>query len=540
MKFKALSALLLAAASLPVFAQTHVEGVEYYKADQIKNARELLERNYNNAGTDKAIAEYYLGLISLTEGNKAEAKKHFEKGVEVNPMYGFNYIGLGELQLGAGNVKDAEKLFKQGEGLTKKDPAMEVAIARAYYNVDGVKYAQEIEKRLAKARKFNLNAPEIYIFEGDREADQKNWGPAGTQYEMAANYNPSATEAYVKYADLFTNVNPRYAINMLRQLLQNVPNSALGQRELAMAYYNNEDYKEAATEYGKYVKNPSHFKQDEDRYAFLLFYGGNFKEGYDFASQLLAQNPNHFTARRYQFMNAAQLPELADKMLPMAEALYAAHLSNPTVNTFAPIDFNLVSDEFNRNGKFDEAVKVLQEGIKEMPENANFNKQLALLFAGNDKMEQAATEFNNYLSKLEEAGYNDLVQGALLNYAAGIYATDEAAKANFNNQAITDAQKASEILPDNYKPFKIQGDVAIQSAASDQKGSAGLAMYTKAAELIAGNEAKYLSDAKAIYNYLGNYYLDQKNVPTAKGWFLKVVELDPSNDQYRQFVDGLK
>lgn len=540
MKFKPLFVALLAAASMPAFAQTHAEGVEYYKADQLNNARELLTRNFNNPGTDKAVADYYLGLIALDNGNKAEAEKYFSAGVQENPAYGYNYVGQGELALLAGDVKTAEKLFKQGEGLTKKDPAMSVAIARAYYNADPAKYAQEIEKRLTKARKFNLNAPEIYIFEGDRKAKNKDYGGAGADYNMAADFNPTATEAYVKYADLFTNTNPKYAIEMLKNLLNNVPNSALGQRELAMAYYNNEDFGKAAEEYGKYVQNPNHFKQDEDRYAFLLFYGGDYKKGYDYATKLLNANPDHFTARRYQFMNAAQIKEMESQLLPMAEQLYAAHLKNPEKNSFAPIDFTLIADEFNRAGKSDEAVGVYEEAMKEFPDNANFNKQLALLYAGKDEMGKAATTFDTYLAKLPEAGYNDLVQAALLNYAAGIYSENDAEKANFYANAIADADKASEILPDNYKPLKIKGDVAVQAAAADLKGSAGLENYLKAAELIAGKEDKYLSDAKGIYNYLGNYYLDQKDVPTAKGWFLKVVELDPSNDQYRQFVEGLK
>ena len=66
----------------------------------------------------------------------------------------------------------------------------------------------------------------------------------------------NATEAYVKYANLFTMVNPDYAIKMLSNLLANTPDSALGQRELANAYYNNKDFKSAAAEYGKYVQNP--------------------------------------------------------------------------------------------------------------------------------------------------------------------------------------------------------------------------------------------------------------------------------------------
>ena len=77
---------------------------------------------------------------------------------------------------------------------------------------------------------------------------------------MAANYDKNATAAYVKYSSLFTQVNPEYAIKMLKNLLSVNPQSALGQRELANAFYNKGDYQNAANLYGTYVKNPSHFK----------------------------------------------------------------------------------------------------------------------------------------------------------------------------------------------------------------------------------------------------------------------------------------
>ncbi|MDE6855276.1 MAG: hypothetical protein K2J34_02270, partial [Muribaculaceae bacterium] len=121
MKFRTFFAASLAAFAMSASAQPHMEGAEYYKADQIANAKELLLRNINNAGTDKAIANYYLGLIAIDENNLAEAQKYFEAGVQANADYGYNYIGLGGLALKKGDKKAAEENFKKGESLIKKD-----------------------------------------------------------------------------------------------------------------------------------------------------------------------------------------------------------------------------------------------------------------------------------------------------------------------------------------------------------------------------------------------------------------------------------
>lgn len=544
MKLKGLLTICVAGIAFSASAQTHVEGAEYYKADQFDNAKELLLRSLNNSGTDKAVSDYYLGLIALRNNNKTEATDYFNKGIQSNNQYPYNYVGLGQIALLSGDVKGAEKNFKEAEKLVKKDPAIHIAIARAYDAADPTLYEKQINKRIENARKINLEHPDSYIFEGDRLAAKKEWGDAAAKYEMAANYDDNATEAYVKYANLFTMVNPKYAIDMLNRLLIVNPESALGQREIANAYYNYKDYTNAATKYGEYVKNPSHFKQDEDRYAFLLFYGGQYQKGYDFATSLLKENPKNFTAQRYQFMNAAQIPAMKDQLLPMAEALYNAHNSAPQTNKFAAIDFTLIADEFSKAKLIDNAIKVIQEGIAEMPENANFNKQLAMLYVDANNLTEAAKAYKGYLAKCEEPGYNDFIQQATFSFYAGVENKNnaEAAAANYND-AKEYAGKAAAILPDNYKPVMIEGDILKQTAAN--AGEAALIaqpLYEKAVQLAeaSADPSRYSRDLKTLYNYLGNYWLEKKDVTKAKEYFNKYLKLDPNNTAYREFVEKLK
>lgn len=543
MKFKGILSLCLAGFALTANAQTHVEGAEYYKADQLENAKDLLLRSLNNAQTDKSVSDYYLGMIALQENKKDEAKKYFDAGIQANPDYGYNYVGSGTLALLSGNEKEAENLFKIGESKVKKDAAMHIAIARAYDMADPVKYEGKIAKRVEKARKTEQLNPEIYIFEGDILRRAKDWGGAGAKYEMAAN-NSKLADAYVKYANLFTMVNPKYAINMLQKLLEVNPNSALGQRELANAYYNNKDYKNAAIEYGKYVKNPSHFKQDENRYAFLLFYDGDFQKGYDYATSLLKQDPKNFTAQRYQFMNAAQLENMKDQLLPMAEALYAAHKANPTANKFAAIDYTLIAEELANAKRNDEAIQVLQEAIQDMPDNAAFNKSLAMKYVDANNITKAAEAFRGYIQKTEEPGYNDYSQQATFSFYAGVENKDNPAVAKeFFDDVLANAAKMESIMADNYKPKMLQGDVAKQTAANeDEAASAAQPKYEEAVVLLekSADPSRYARDAKTMYMYLGNYYIKHDNVAKAKEYYNKYLDLDPNNDAVRKYVDGLK
>ena len=84
MKFKLLLSLL-AAGTLSVAAQQgYKDGVEYYRADKVDDAKIILDRTINDASTDKAEANYYLGMIALSQGDNAAAKSYFEKGISAN------------------------------------------------------------------------------------------------------------------------------------------------------------------------------------------------------------------------------------------------------------------------------------------------------------------------------------------------------------------------------------------------------------------------------------------------------------------------
>lgn len=545
MKFKSLLTLCLAGASITAVAQGYKDGIEYYKADQFKNAKELLIRNINNADTDKAASYYYLGCIAMKEGNNTEALELFNKGIESNANYAYNYVGLGAIDLANNLPKAAEKQFKAAEKLAKKDLSVYVAVARAYYNADPVAYSAEIEKKLDKVRKSSDNfAPkdaDFYMLIGDMAADQSDWGKAASQYEMATSYEPSATEAYVKGASMYLKLNPTYAIDMLKKLLAMNPTSALGQRELADKYYDTKNYKEAVVEYAKYVKNPNHFKQDEDRYAFLLFFSGDYKAGYDFATKLLAENPANFTAQRYQFMNAAQMPEMKDQLLPMAEALVANH--NET-NRFAAIDYTLIADEFKNAKQYDKAIAVLEEGIKEMPENASFYKSLAMLYVEQNQIAKAADTYKGYITNLANPGFNDKSQYATFCYYGAIEAkaTDADRSNALFDEATAIAQELAEKYPTVPRGYKMLGDIKVQRANEAEVAVIAFDEYKKACDIIVneGNAAQFASDAKVVFNYLGNYYLEQGDVETAKVYFYKYLEIDPNNNAYRSFVEGLK
>ncbi|MDE6120498.1 MAG: tetratricopeptide repeat protein [Muribaculaceae bacterium] len=215
---------LLVAGAVAAGAQTqgYKDGIEYYKAGQYDNAREILERTINNADTDKSLANYYLGQVALQNGDKAAAKAYFDKGIAIDSDNPYNYVGLGAIELMNNNASAADNNFKQAQKLAKKNPEVTINIARAYYNANPVAYAQQVQKNIDKARKDSKNqAPAIYILEGDMLADQKDFGSAASKYENAIINDANNPEGYVKYADAYSYVNPQFATQKLEEYLAN-------------------------------------------------------------------------------------------------------------------------------------------------------------------------------------------------------------------------------------------------------------------------------------------------------------------------------
>ena len=417
MKIKFLLSLLVASAlTAGAQSQGYKDGIEFYKAGQYDNAKTILNRTINEPSTDQSLAYYYLGQVDLAQNDKAAAKAAFEKGVSLNPECGYNYVGLGALDLLAGNTSAAQDNFKKAQGLAKKDAELTTAIARAYYNADPVKYAKEIDKNIAKARKDSkLKEPAIYILEGDIKYDAQDFGGAASQYEQAITFDPKNPEGYVKYANAYFRVNPKFSIEKLEQLNTELPTSALAQRELAEKYYEANYWNKAADLYGKYIQNPNHFPEDKARYSVLLYYGKKYDESLAVANEILAQDPTNFLMQRLRFLNLADL-----KNYTAADQAAKDFFTKNVGKTFTTNDFTTYADVLQNLGQDSLAVVQYELAVANDPDNADLLNEISTVYTKAKQYPKAADAYALYLSKIEEPSSNDLyaAAGRYLNAAA--------------------------------------------------------------------------------------------------------------------------
>jgi len=531
MKFKAFLTLLLAG-SLAAAAQSqgYKDGIEYYKAGQYDNARTILLNTLNQSGTDKAMANYYLGQTELAEGNKAEARKCFDAGIAANPECGYNYVGLGALALLEGDASLANEQFKDAQKLEKKNCEVLVDIARAYYRADPVKYAKEVEKYLAKAHKDSKHKePSIYILEGDMLLDKEDFGSAAGKYEMATGYDGDNPEGYVKYANAYFRVNPQFSINKLREFLAKAPNSALGQRELAEKLYEGNFWKQAAEQYGEYIKNPNHFPQDKARYSVLLYYGENYQQSLQVANEVLAQQPNSFLMQRLRFLNEAQLGQ-NEQAVKDGEAFFK---NNPN-GYFTTNDYITLANAYTAVGQDSLALVQVEAAAVKFPDNGDIQQTLSSAYTKTKKYAKAAEAYDKYLATIEEPSLNDFfsASGRWLNAAATAGSDEADLRSSASAKGLEYVNKALEGAPNNPTLYQRKARL-IMAGNNNQPNAAVIADYAKMVELLnadpankdAANPKNELNMYKEAYMFTVKYYQDNEDKEKAAEFSVLLKEV---------------
>ena len=537
MKFKFFAILLLGSA-LVSNAQGYKDGIEYFKVGKIDNAKELLDKNLNDPTTVKSEAYCYLGHIEAAKGNTAGAKEYYNKGVAADANNAFNYIALGALDLKAGNADAAEDQFKMAQKVDKKNAAVYAAIARAYYEADPVAYAKELGKNIEKARKTNKQDPTVYILEGDMKAAEKDYGGAAGQYELAFTFDPKNEEAYVKYANTYFHVNPQMATAKLEELLTKTPNSALAQRELAEKYYELDLGSQAAEQYGKYIQNPNHFKQDEIRYVQLLFFGGKYDQSFDLAKSIRAAMPagdkDHFYMCRMQLYNKVALEQWAEAETFGAE-LFGLNIPG---TEYTAKDFVDYATALKNVGKTAESVAEYEKAVAYNPNNIDLIRDLVDVYEQNENYAKAA-EYYQKIVDSPECKANDLYLMSTKYFNVAATTQDEALKASSLEGARKYAALANEKVPGNYRI--VQQQAKVENLAGNT--AEAVKFYNATLAILDAKEnakVEYKDTYIGIYANLARIAFEADDKAGARDIYMKWLEVDPENAALREYVEKMK
>lgn len=540
MKFKSfvtLAASLLIGGMGAISAQGYQDGVDNFNAGRLDVAKTILNNTLNDASTDKAVSNYYLGQIAFDEKDLAAAEKYFTQGSQANATYAPNFIGLGQIALAKGDKKGAETFFKQAQGFDKKNTAVIAEIARAYWNVDPALYEKEIEKNIAQAFKASKNTePAVYLLQADMAA-KTDPGEAASLYEMAISMDADKghvnREAYVKYAQTYFRVNPKFAIQRLEELNQKEPNSALAQRELAEKYYENNQFGSAYQTYKKYLANPNHFQNDEQRFAGLAFSAGEYQESLDMANKVLSADPNNHFMYRVIMLN-----QNAQKNYAAAEEAGRKLFNTPGANLI-PNDYVLYADALADQNKYDEAIKVYEQAVAANPDNGDLLKSLSAVYERAGQGDKSVEVMKKYLDS-GNGSTSDIVNMARRydSYARQL-PEDSPERINAAKEGIKYIDMAIERVPDNATVYRIKGQLLLTADGGPSENMA--VAFKTMVDLLDANPANKTNQAGAYataYYLLGTYFAGIDKAQ-AVDYFQKYLEIRPDDESVKATVERL-
>lgn len=529
--------------------------------DKAKGILKTLVQNDSKSGDNY----YYLGDVYLATGYPDSAKVVFQQGDVADPKNNINKVGLGSVELIAGNTAAAETLFKQAtDKLKKKDYEELLEVGKAYLATEEPDYNKALEY-LLKAKEKNSEAAEVHLEIGNAYFGLGNNSEAYTAYRDAYDYDNSLVNAKVQMAVISKEAYafPEASADLKAIAAEN-PTFAPTYRELAETYYlwsrrstTTEDYdaklKEALNYYKQYMDLTDYSLDSRMRYAdFLIlakdyatlevqanemakidkmnprilrylgyaaYENGNFQESKQAITDFIAKvEPERLIARDYMFLGLADLRLATDTTnatfdMAQVNAAIANLQKSVEIDSSIADDLNDVGMEFFKSQQYDVAAKVFEVAVMN-PESKNylydyFYLGYALYFDYALNMNDEVKPDKAVLQKAD-AAFAKVSELAPTTDAAYLYR----AKAN---RLLDDGENPKGLFVPHYEKY---------IEVVKEKGQ----------EAINQNKVNLVE----AYNVNGAFYTLNGDYDKARQNFRSVLELEPTNEYATSALANLK
>ncbi|WP_353088942.1 hypothetical protein [Flavobacterium sp.] len=256
-------------------------------AEQYDKAKSILKSIIKTKPTDGKAA-FLLGNVYLKQSVEDSAKIAFDKGLTAAEGGKFNNIGLGQLDLEAGNVAAAKAKFDIAtQGMRKKEVEEYIYVAQAYMNADKPDYQAALAV-LEKAKLANPNDAYVKLAMGDAYYGLKNQNDAYSAYRDAYNTDKNLIRAKMQLGVLLKGAKAYVeAVKAYDEVVSIDPNYGPVYRELAETYYlwasnkpatYKENIAKALTNYEKYMSLTDYSLSSRMRHADFLILAKEYKE----------------------------------------------------------------------------------------------------------------------------------------------------------------------------------------------------------------------------------------------------------------------
>ena len=500
--------------------------------------KQLVNENYSAAmNTFSAIAKndpkngtiyYYIGEVYYQSEDFVEAEKSYKKGLSINPQCAECKVGLGKLLLDQGKTLEADEHFQSAVRLDKKNPEIYALIGEAYLRTKKPNANKAVEY-MSIARDMDPSVARYWSSLGDAYKLAGNNGEAMTSYEDAIRKDPLNTAAYISMARIWKAAKQdSLAIPLLLKAIELSPNDAQPYKDLIELYIKNGQYDKVTPLLEKYVTLTGDDVDAKVRLVkFLTFQAKDYDRAIEVGENLLLTNPDQYTLHRWLAWAYAEKGDF-EHSYDHSNQLFEALEKNKERATY-PSDYDYWGKAAFKLGKLDDAAHIYRKYLELEPSRSQeIYGMLAKGYFDIKNYEQAAAY---YVRKSAEKPLS-----VADNYYLGLsyFYIDQ------NLKADSVFVRVLEVTPDYAPGWMMRARVGNRLDTAEVKTYMPKIPYENYIKYAAADPVKNKKNLIEAYKYLGWYWIQQEDTDTARGYYEKVLELDPADKETSDNIALLK
>ncbi len=492
-------------------------------------------KNYYYAGENQ-LASYFIDTANisfLSIGDKAN--DWFKRGIIANNTEPLNYVGLGKVALIENNKQVAEENFtkalsflpvkKSKSSLSKQEQAtILIRIAEAYVQVGSSDTARVFDY-LRRAEALDSKNPELFLVRGDYWLYTLNNGTNATEnYRRSQDFSPQSTRARVRLGQLSTRIKSyQEALGYYQEAISIDPSFAPAYLELGFLFAKTRQQEESKKYFKKYLEMSSSNIAAKRKYANMLIQTEDYKGAIEQIQQIQAKDSVTFN----DLNRALAYSYFEEKQYPLANYYMDKFFRNAPAEKINSKDYLYSGHILMKNGQDSLGIEKLNQAYAMDSANTDLLSEIASAYLKAKKFENAAKTYK--LKILQTGGStNDYYRMARAYFDGKIWIEADSALASVNR------------LSPDFEPAYLFRARVYANLDPDTKEGLAKPFYELVLEKAAVDPVKYSKDLLEAYNYLGYYYLINKQYCESLIYWDKILGIDPVNDNAISAIKDLK
>jgi tetratricopeptide (TPR) repeat protein len=510
--------------SSSINAQTLQTAIKYTENEQFETATKAFKSLQLGQPTNGDIY-YYIGENYFQNDDIDSALYYFKKGVEIAPTSPLNYVGQGKILQFESKAAEAKILFDKalamgaGKNITVLLKVAEALIKAPQKDLD------QAGKLLDLAAKLEPKNPEVYILTGDMFLEKTDGNNAIANYKKAQDLDKTSVKAILRVGQLYGRAkNYTLALDKYQDAAKVDSSFAPAYREQGELYYMAKQYEKAKSKYKRYLDLAGNNFSAKQRYASFLFLNKEYKESISLFNELQKQDTTKNFVNRLLAYSMFETGDYANGAIYINRFFTRA----PSEKTkIIASDFEYRGKLYSKTGKDSLAIIDLEQSILMDTSKVDLYSDMGAIYL---KMKKYDNSVKSYERKLKAS--NKLNANDYFSMGRAYYFNKDFMNADTCFGTVIKLQNS---LPIGYL-WRAKTSIQL-----DPDSKLGLAKpyYEKYVELTTDTK-KFMKELTEAYEYLGYYYMLQKDNAKAKELWTKLKEIDPNNVKAQKALDSIK